>query len=393
MTYYEELEVLPTASPEVIRMAYKALARKYHPDIYKGDKVFAQEKMTRINEAYSVLSSPIQRQEYDRTLHQKTEKTEQYSQPQRPNSAQQSSTTKKSQSAQQSSTTQKSQSAQQSSTTQKSQSTQQSSTTQKSQSAQQSSTTQKSQSAQQSSTKAENATTQKKFPFIRILYVLFYVILGILLGVSAFYIDDLTIIFVGLFCIAQCIYYPYWVKSEKRTKDQLLATACFVFSNFVLIASFWYIVSTNNLLWYGQHKENSYVEMNINTSVVEKTSFLYLINQFDSESSVEDVIKIMGMDYKVPDYGGYVMEYATPQYKLDGNESTFIHLEFNSRKTKILSIKWAYRAPSQSQFSHTLVYLQKNALGNPKSVSSNKADWTGLHLEDTGYFLLFIRKF
>lgn len=393
MTYHEELEVLPTASPEVIRMAYKALARKYHPDIYKGDKVFAQEKMTRINEAYSVLSSPIQRQEYDRTLHQKTEKTEQYSQPQRPNSAQQSSTTKKSQSAQQSSTTQKSQSAQQSSTTQKSQSTQQSSTTQESQSAQQSSTTQKSQSAQQSSTKAENATAQKKFPFIRILYVLFYVILGILLGFSAFYIDDLTIIFVGLFCIAQCIYYPYWVKSEKRTKDQLLATACFVFSNFVLIASFWDIVSTNNLLWYGQHKENSYVEMNINTSVVEKTSFLYLINQFDSESSVEDVIKIMGTDYKVPDYGGYVMEYATPQYKLDGNESTFISFEFNSRKTKILSIKWAYRAPSQSQFSHTLVYLQKNALGNPKSVSSNKADWTGLHLEDTGYFLLFIRKF
>ena len=385
MTYYEELEVLPTASPEVIRMAYRALARKYHPDVYKGNKVFAQEKMTRINEAYSVLSSPIQRQEYDRTVHQEKVETEQYSQPQRPDSAQQSGTTQKSQSAQQSSTTQKSRSAQQSGTTQKSQS------------AQQSSTTQRSQSAQQSSTKTENAATRKKSPLILRLYVLFYVILAVLLGVSAFYIDSLTIIVGGYIGIAGGIYYPYWVKSGKCIKDQLVATASFVMLNFLLIASFWYIISTNNLLWYGQHKENSHVEMNINTSAVEEASFLYLINQFDSQSSVEDVIEIMGTDYKVPDYcadyGGYVMKYATPQYRLDGNESTCIVFEFNTRKTKILSIRWAYVAPSQSQFSHTLVYLQDNALGNPKSVSSNKAVWTGLRLEDTGYSLLFIREF
>ncbi len=369
MTYYEELEVLPTASPEVIRMAYRALARKYHPDVYKGNKVFAQEKMTRINEAYSVLSSPIQRQEYDRTLHQKKEKAEQYSQPQRPSSAQQSGTT------------------------QKSQSSQQSGTTQKSQSSQQSGTTQKSQSSQQSSTKTENATTQKKFPFIRRFYAFFYAILAILLGVSAFYVENLTVIVGGFLCAAECIFYPYWVKSEKCVKDRLVATASFGMFNFLLIASFWYIISENNLLWYGQHKENSYIEMNINTSVVEETSFLYLINQFDPESSVEDVIEIMGTDYKVPEYGGYVMKYTTPQYRLDGNESTCIVFEFNSRKTKILSIRWAYVAPSQSQFSHTLAYLQDNALGNPKSVSSNKAVWTGLCLEDTGYSLLFIREF
>ena len=37
MTYYEILEVAETASEEVIRMAYKALAKKYHPDVFKGD--------------------------------------------------------------------------------------------------------------------------------------------------------------------------------------------------------------------------------------------------------------------------------------------------------------------------------------------------------------------
>ena len=56
MTYYEVLEVSENASEEVIRMAYKALCRKYHPDVYKGDEKFANEMMSLINEAYNVLS-------------------------------------------------------------------------------------------------------------------------------------------------------------------------------------------------------------------------------------------------------------------------------------------------------------------------------------------------
>lgn len=68
MTHYEVLQVLPTASPEVIQMAYKALARKYHPDVFQGSKEYAEAKMKQINEAYRVLSSPVSRQEYDRIL-------------------------------------------------------------------------------------------------------------------------------------------------------------------------------------------------------------------------------------------------------------------------------------------------------------------------------------
>lgn len=68
MTHYEVLQVLPTASPEVIQMAYKALARKYHPDVFQGNKVQAEAIMKRINEAYRVLSSPTLREEYDITL-------------------------------------------------------------------------------------------------------------------------------------------------------------------------------------------------------------------------------------------------------------------------------------------------------------------------------------
>lgn len=65
MTYYEVLEVSENASEEVIKMAYKALCRKYHPDVYNGDEKFANDMMSLINEAYGVLSDPEKRSSYD----------------------------------------------------------------------------------------------------------------------------------------------------------------------------------------------------------------------------------------------------------------------------------------------------------------------------------------
>ena len=77
MTYYEILEVAETASDEVIRMAYKALAKKYHPDVFKGDPKIAEEKMKQINTAYEVLSDAEQRRKYDSFLHSKRAETRQ----------------------------------------------------------------------------------------------------------------------------------------------------------------------------------------------------------------------------------------------------------------------------------------------------------------------------
>ena len=70
MNYYELLQVREDASDEVITMAYKALAKKYHPDTYEGDKAFAEMKMKEINAAYSVLSDATKRAEYDIFLRQ-----------------------------------------------------------------------------------------------------------------------------------------------------------------------------------------------------------------------------------------------------------------------------------------------------------------------------------
>lgn len=63
--YYEILQVSAEASDEIIRSAYRALSKKYHPDVYKGNSDYATRKMKMINEAYEVISNPQKRKAYD----------------------------------------------------------------------------------------------------------------------------------------------------------------------------------------------------------------------------------------------------------------------------------------------------------------------------------------
>ena len=47
--YYAILGVLPSAEEIVIKAAYRALSKRYHPDVYTGPNI--AEKMADINEA------------------------------------------------------------------------------------------------------------------------------------------------------------------------------------------------------------------------------------------------------------------------------------------------------------------------------------------------------
>ena len=63
--YYEILGVKKSAPEEEIKKAYRALAKKYHPDKNKGNKE-AENKFKEISEAYAVLSDKEKREQYDR---------------------------------------------------------------------------------------------------------------------------------------------------------------------------------------------------------------------------------------------------------------------------------------------------------------------------------------
>jgi curved DNA-binding protein len=62
--YYEKLGVARSATAEEIKLAFRKLARLYHPDVAKN-KVTGEAKFKEINEAYEVLGDPEKRRRYD----------------------------------------------------------------------------------------------------------------------------------------------------------------------------------------------------------------------------------------------------------------------------------------------------------------------------------------
>ncbi len=63
--YYTVLGVEKNASPEEIKKAFRKLAHQYHPDKKGGNEA----KFKEVNEAYSILSDPDKRRQYDQFGH------------------------------------------------------------------------------------------------------------------------------------------------------------------------------------------------------------------------------------------------------------------------------------------------------------------------------------
>lgn len=66
--YYEVLGVDKNADQAAIKKAYRALAKKYHPDMNPGDKE-AEAKFKEASEAYAILSDETKRKQYDQFGH------------------------------------------------------------------------------------------------------------------------------------------------------------------------------------------------------------------------------------------------------------------------------------------------------------------------------------
>jgi curved DNA-binding protein CbpA len=65
-TYYSLLNISKSASSDEIKAAYRSMASRYHPDVSSDSN--AHEVFKILNRAYSVLSDPIKRQDYDKLI-------------------------------------------------------------------------------------------------------------------------------------------------------------------------------------------------------------------------------------------------------------------------------------------------------------------------------------
>lgn len=66
-TFYDVLQVSPSADREIIMAAHSSLAQRYHPDKNPGN-LDAEKYLKIINRAYEVLSDPVKREGYDAAL-------------------------------------------------------------------------------------------------------------------------------------------------------------------------------------------------------------------------------------------------------------------------------------------------------------------------------------
>ena len=62
--YYDILGVDKDADQKEIKLAYRKLAKKYHPDLNREDRN-AKEKFIELKEAYDTLIDPVRRKIYD----------------------------------------------------------------------------------------------------------------------------------------------------------------------------------------------------------------------------------------------------------------------------------------------------------------------------------------
>jgi curved DNA-binding protein CbpA len=63
MDYYAILETLPSANEVELKKSFLKLAKRYHPDVYKG---MNKDHFKKVLEVYNILKIPSKRSDYDK---------------------------------------------------------------------------------------------------------------------------------------------------------------------------------------------------------------------------------------------------------------------------------------------------------------------------------------
>jgi len=71
---YEILGVPFGASIEVCKATYKSLTKIYHPDVFVGEKAYAEKRMAELNAAFEFLNNPSRKKKFDEAGEQPNQK-------------------------------------------------------------------------------------------------------------------------------------------------------------------------------------------------------------------------------------------------------------------------------------------------------------------------------
>lgn len=66
--HYQVLGVERGSTQEIVSAAYRALVKAFHPDVFRGDRDYAETRLKAINAAFDVIGDPAVRSKYDRDI-------------------------------------------------------------------------------------------------------------------------------------------------------------------------------------------------------------------------------------------------------------------------------------------------------------------------------------
>lgn len=201
--------------------------------------------------------------------------------------------------------------------------------------------------------------------------------------------------------ILGCIFCFFWIKNPSDNKNLRRGIFSMCGSIFMLVIGVFLISFNNDILFFAQKAEDINVTIDIDESIVEESSILYVFRDYiNSDTTSDDVEGLFGHSYtENSSTGSYSMRYFTSKYTLNGVEADYIFAYFNKSgpNGKIRSIAWQYEKPDTQFYDELLDYLSL-MLGEPKEQATSSSgtltsDWPGFHLECNDYRVSLGRKF